>query len=393
MSEIGNSTEAYRQSGVDLDLSNAASEIASRWAQTTWGNMDGGFGTPIAYGDDFSSARRLSGDEIRNRPNVDLVHEADGSGTKPGLYELVGKFSGLGKDAAAMAADDIPVRGGQPCVMDNILVVNKLTPSVMPHVEQLFRGLAEGANEAGIVLFTGEIAVHGDRLQGPTDFTVDWSAVAEGLVHRDRVITGAKVEVGDELWGFAESEGFRCNGISAVRRAFTEAYGPAWHKVPFGDSTLGEYAIAPSTIYSGLMTALTGGYKIEVEPKANIHGVAHISGGSIPEKVGRMLRTTGLGAYINSPFDLPEIMRHAQEVMEVRNSDGSMRPMSDAEMITTWHGGQGYVVAINERDAEAVLSEAATRGIIAKKIGKVTKRPGIRILSKGVQTPGEVMVF
>ncbi len=128
MAEYGaSSTEAYRQSGVDLDLSNVASETASRWAQTTWGNMDGGFGTPVAYGDDFSSARRLSGDEIRNRSNVDPVREADGAGTKPGLYELVGDFSGAGKDVVAMAADDISVRGGQPCVMDNILVVNKLT--------------------------------------------------------------------------------------------------------------------------------------------------------------------------------------------------------------------------------------------------------------------------
>jgi phosphoribosylformylglycinamidine cyclo-ligase len=263
----------------------------------------------------------------------------------------------------------------------------------MQYIDELFEGLAAGANEAGLVLFTGEIAVHGNRLQGPTDFTVDWIGDAIGLVHRNRVITGASIEAGDELWAFAQEEGFRCNGISAVRRAFEQAYGKDWHLEPFGETTLGDAAIVPSTIYSGLMAALTGGYKVEQEALAKIHGAAHISGGSIPEKVGRMLRATGLGVDIDDPFEPPEIMKHAQEVTQVENPDGTKRPMTDEEMTTTWHGGQGYIVAINERDAEPVHSEASNFGIPAKRIGRVTSKQGIRVISRGVQTPGKVMEF
>ncbi|HEY4963995.1 MAG TPA: AIR synthase-related protein [Candidatus Saccharimonadales bacterium] len=358
---------AYRQAGVDLDLSNVASQIAADWAQTTWANRAGEFGEPVAFGEGFSAAKRLVFDEVRRRPDVDAVCGMDGAGTKPDSYERMRKFKGLGKDLIAMAADDNPIEGGQAVIVNNALIVSRLTVDYMQYIDELFEGLADGANEAGLVLFTGEIAVHGDRLQGPTDFTLDWIGDSIGLVHRDRVITGAKVEEGDELWAFAQKEGFRCNGISAARYAFNQAYGKDWHLESFGETTIGEASIAPSTIYSGLMTALTGGYKIERDAVADIHGAAHISGGSIPEKVGRMLRATGLGADINDPFEPPEIMKHAQEVTQVENPDGSKRPMSDEEMITTWHGGQGYIVAINERDGEAVHSEATAFGIPAKK--------------------------
>ncbi len=385
---------AYRQAGVDLELSNVASQIAHEWARTTWNNrQEGEFGRPISVGGNFSSAKRLPADEIRSRPGVDFLYGVDGTGTKPDFYERQRNFRGLGIDLIAMGADDLPIDGGQPVVGNNALIINKLTEDTMPYLDQLFEGLAQGANEAGLVLFTGEIAVHGNRLQGYTDFSVDWVTDVTGLVHRDREITGARVEAGDELWAFQQKEGFRCNGVSAVRKAFTEAYGEDWHLSPFMKSTLGAMAAAPSTIYSGLMTRLTGGYKIEVKPKADIHGAAHISGGSIPEKLGRMLRNTGLGACLDNPFEPPPIMLHAQEVTEVRHPDGSSRRMSDEEMITTWHGGQGYVVAVDEKDGETVRNEAARLGINSKRVGFVTKRPGIVVVSRGAFESGKEMTF
>lgn len=394
MSEVNiDRLAAYRQAGVDLDLSNVASGIAAKWAQTTWANRQGEFGGPTAVDTDFSAAKYLVTDELRKRPDVDVVFGIDGTGTKPDFYELMWSFKGLGKDLIAMAADDNPIEGGQAVLVNNALIVSTLKEDYVQYIDELFEGLAEGANEAGLVLFTGEIAVHGARLQGSTDFTLDWIGDSMGLVHKSRAIDGRAVREGDELWGFAQREGFRCNGISAVRKAFETEYGKDWHHAPFEDTTLGSEAIAPSTIYSGLMTQLTGGYKIEVPPKADVHGAAHISGGSIPEKVGRMLRASGLGADIYDPFELPAIMKHAQDVTRVRNFDGTMRPMSDEEMITTWHGGQGYVVAINERDSDALRLEAQKSAIDVKKIGRVVNTPGIKVVSKGIQTPGKIMEF
>lgn len=368
--------EAYRQAGVDLDVSNAASQIATDWAQTTWGNRAGEFGEPVPFDSAFSSAKRLPLDEIRRRPGVSALFSVDGSGTKPDLYERMGDFRGLGSDLMAMVVDDIALEGGQPVIVNNALTVSTLTADHLKHVDQLFEGLATAANKAGVALVTGEIAVHGNRLQGPTDFTVDWIGDAMGLVLDERFMDGKKVEEGDELWAFAEPDGFRCNGISAVRKTLERSYGKHWHEAVYRGSTLGQRVFSPSTIYSGLMTALTGGYKKEVEPIVDIHGAAHITGGSLPEKVGRMLRVSGLGANIDDPFELPLIMRHLQAITRVNNPDHTTRPMTDEEMITTWHAGHGYVVAIHGEDGAALQQESEKHGITSKKSG--------RSLSKGV---------
>src|SRR5437899_1626304 len=92
---------AYRQAGVDLDSSNVASQIAADWAQTTWVNRQGEFGEPTAHDTDFTSAKYLAFDEIRDRPGVGIVFGIDGTGTKPDFYERMRSFKGLGKDLIA----------------------------------------------------------------------------------------------------------------------------------------------------------------------------------------------------------------------------------------------------------------------------------------------------
>lgn len=383
-----NPLEAYRQAGVDLDASNVASQIAANVCQETWEYRHGLFGTPSAFSGEFISTKRLVTDEIRQRPDVSMVCGVDGTGTKPEIAELMQMFHTLGRDLVAMAIDDNPVEGGEAVLLNNGLAVSRLDEETLPYIQQLFEGLREGCHQGGVVAFTGEIAVHGDRLQGPTDFTVDWMADAIGLVSEQRLITGEKVTENDILVGFAEPVGFRCNGISMARKVFQREYKENWHLTPRGNTTIGELALTPSTIYSGYMRELTGGYRTEKEKLVDVHGVAHISGGSIPEKVGRMLRASRLGAMIDDPFELPDIMKHCQEVAKIKDGD-TYRPMSDEEMITTWHGGQGYILALPEADVQTVLDVVPG----SKPIGRVTKEPGITVLSRGFQTPGKLMKF
>lgn len=381
--------EAYREAGVDLDLSNVASQIAANYCQETWENADGRW-KPKSPDGHLAATKVMPLDEIRRYPKVSASGGVDGTGTKPEIYERIKDFSHLGFDLIAMAVDDIPVEGGQAVWVNNALVVSSLTDETIPHIEELFQGLRDAANAADVVLWTGEIAVHGDRLQGPTGFTVDWIGDAFGLVNDKRLITGERVQNNDALYGLAEPDGFRCNGISRVRKTFRRAYGDNWHQEQHEGKSLGEWVSAKSTIYAGLMRTLTGGYRTEITPKADIHGVAHISGGSLPEKVGRMLRATGLGADITDPFDFPEIMRHCQEVTEIQDGDRT-RPMTDAEALTTWHGGQGYVLAAPEADHDAIVKAGEEQGIAVKKIGRISQQTGLRVVSRGARQYGEVI--
>jgi len=84
--------------------------------------------------------------------------------------------------------------------------------------------------------------------------------------------------------GLAEP-GFRSNGITDVRKSLLEKYGNNWQDVivkELGGQSLGHLVQTPSTIYSGFMSRLTGGYDITKDPIAKVTGFAHITGGGQP---------------------------------------------------------------------------------------------------------------
>ena len=117
------------------------------------------------------------------------------------------------------------------------------------------------------------------------------------------------------------------------------------------------------------------------QPRVDLHGLAHITGGGLPGKLGRVLKVTGLGADINYPLEPSELMIICQTLGDV----------SDREAYKTWNMGQG-MVAITD-DPDAVISVAKEHGIDACIIGEVSPEQGIRIASKGCQTPEEILTF
>jgi len=129
------------------------------------------------------------------------------------------------------------------------------------------------------------------------------------------------------------------------------------------------------------VSSLTGGYDISKKPKANITGVAHITGGGQPSKLGRMLEPSGLGIKIDNPIEPPQIMLIVQK----------LRGFSDKQAYGKWHMGAGMVLTTAE--PEKVLSEAKKAGIDAQIIGEVTKKPGIAIKNRGAIQKDEWLEF
>jgi phosphoribosylformylglycinamidine cyclo-ligase len=125
----------------------------------------------------------------------------------------------------------------------------------------------------------------------------------------------------------------------------------------------------PSRIYTKAVVDAHGG--LEGEAKANITGVAHITGGGIPGKIGRMLKPSGLGAELYDLYDPPDIMLICQE----------RGPVKDKEAYKTWGMGQGMMFATDEPDK--VIGIAKEYGIEAKEAGEVIPEKIIRIENKG----------
>ena len=325
----------------------------------------------------FSGFRSIPLDQFADKDfgNLEMNLGFDGVGTKVEVAERVDDHSTIAHDLFAMVCDDAVVRGAEPLAIGTILDVRQLddTEHTREALRQLAIGYVTAAALANVAVVNGEVAELGDRVGGYGTFNYNWGAAILWMAHRDRILTGHQIQPGDKLVGLAE-HGFRSNGITDVRKAMLEAYGDNWQDIvdkSLGDVALGRLVQAPSVIYSGFVSELTGGYDITKRPSAKVTGVAHITGGGQPSKLGRMLEPSGLGVEVANPVAPPEIMLKMQEI---RNFD-------DRTAYGKWHMGSGMVLATP--DPDKVLELAEKRGVNAQEIGLVTEDPGIHIRNKG----------
>lgn len=362
-------TTTYQAAGVDIHLGDEASRILYEAARRTWANRAGRFGEVITPFDDFTGLRVL---DIGGLPAGTVLSVGfDGVGTKVEIGERVARHDTIAFDLLAMVCDDAVVRGGEPVVVGTVLDVNCLGregESYLAAIRQLAKGYVDAAAEAGVAVINGEVAELGVRVQGCGPFNYNWSAGVLWFARRERMFTGFEIEAGDALVGLRE-KGFRSNGLSLVRRILTQRFGEHWHETSLQGSSLGELVLSPSRIYTRPVTAMLGG--IQAEPRAKVHGVAHITGGGIPGKLGRVLKPKRLGAHLDAPFAPGDVVLYCQEVGGV----------PDEEAYRTWNMGQGMIIVTPEPDKVVALAgEYAVEGQV---VGTVTESPGITVCSQG----------
>ena len=153
-----------------------------------------------------------------------------------------------------------------------------------------------------------------------------------------------------------------------------KVHGESWHEITYDGVSLAKLALQPSRIYTRAVVEMNGGY--EGEPQAEVHGVAHITGGGLPGKLGRILKPSGMGALIDNPLDPTTLMLYCQEKGGV----------ADREAYRTWNMGQGMAIITPHPDK--VMEIAEKHGIESGVIGRVTANPGITIKSKGYKSKG-----
>ena len=367
-------SSTYADAGVNIELGDDVSKILYNAAKQTWDNRKGRLGELIVPFDDFSGVRAI---DVSGLPAGTLMNIGfDGVGTKMELAERVNDHRTIAYDLFAMVCDDAVVRGAEPVLIGSILDVNSLgsgDDTYIDQVRQLAEGYINAAKAANVAIVNGEVAELGNRIGGFGDFNYNWGASVVWFANRDRLFTGREVKEGDSLVGLRET-GFRSNGLSLVRKIMRKNYGENWHLVDRKgehdlERTMAREVLTPSKIYSGAVVEMFGGY--DQEPKVEVHGVAHITGGGVPGKLGRVLKPSGFGAVIDEPFEPSDIMLYTQGVGNVE----------DAEAYRTWNMGQGMVIV--SPNPEGIIEVARNHGIEAKQIGYVSKDPSIRIRNKG----------
>jgi phosphoribosylformylglycinamidine cyclo-ligase len=295
----------------------------------------------------------------------------DGVGTKIEIAERTKWHETIAFDLFGMCVDDAVRYGAEPVLIGSVLDVNGLsglnadgrTESFLPHIKQLARGYIRAAQAAEVAVINGEVAELRARVHGAGPFNYNWGAGVAYFWREDRELTGQKIVAGDAVVALRE-KGLRSNGYSLARKILQSTYGPQWHEREEG-AELADLLLQPTRIYAPAVLDMVG--RLDDEPDATVHGVAHITGGGIPGKLGRLLEPSKLGADLYNLFEPPRVM---QELIRLGSVDL-------AEAYQTWNMGQGMLIVTPEPNE--VVRIAQNRGIECRRAGEIVEQRGIVI--------------
>ena len=330
----------YKDAGVDVERGYEAVRRMKQHVATTFDeNVLGGLGS---FGGFYSIEN-----EKMDKPV--LVAGTDGVGTKLKLAFLMDKHDTVGIDCVAMCVNDVVCQGARPLIFLDYIATGYLDPE---KVEKIVAGVAEGCRQAGCALIGGETAEMPDFYPAGE---YDLAGFTVGLVDRERSISGERVREGDVLVGMASS-GVHSNGYSLVRKlVLTEGRDLNAPVEAFGGKSWGETLLTPTKIY--VKPAL------KACAAADVHGIAHITGGGFIENIPRIL-PDGLSAYI----DLG-----TWPVLPVFTELQKLGGLTDRQIYNTFNMGIGMVFAVDAAEADAVIAALTACGESAYRIGEVGK--------------------
>ena len=330
----------YKDAGVDVERGYEAVRRMKQHVATTFDeNVLGGLGS---FGGFYSIEN-----EKMDKPV--LVAGTDGVGTKLKLAFLMDKHDTVGIDCVAMCVNDVVCQGAKPLLFLDYIATGYLDPE---KVEKIVAGVAEGCRQAGCALIGGETAEMPDFYPAGE---YDLAGFTVGLVDREKSISGERVREGDVLVGMASS-GVHSNGYSLVRKlVLTEGRDLNAPVEAFGGKSWGETLLTPTKIY--VKPAL------RACAAADVHGIAHITGGGFIENIPRIL-PDGLSAYI----DLG-----TWPVLPVFTELQKLGGLTDRQIYNTFNIGIGMVFEVDAAEADAVIAALAACGESAYRIGEVGK--------------------
>tara|TARA_B100000029_G_C17609840_1_gene969140 strand:+ start:17314 stop:18381 length:1068 start_codon:yes stop_codon:yes gene_type:complete len=338
----------YKSAGVDIDAGNEAVDLIKNHVKSTFtSNVLTGLGS-------FGSLYDLK-PIINNYENPVMVQSIDGVGTKTIIARKLKKYDTIGIDLLSAAANDILVMGAKPLTFLDYIANDMLQPKI---IEQIVSGMVKACKETGVSLVGGETAEMPDTyLPGEHDLV----GVITGVVEKNEIITGKKIQSGDVVLGIP-SNGLHTNGYSFARKIFFEIGGYDVKDTINGlDQTIGLTLLEPHINYTNhIFSVLDAGIEIK--------GIAHITGGGLVENIPRILPDKfGVEIKKNSWPTLP--------VFDLIQSIGSVKK---DEMFRTFNMGIGMVFVVEPdhvnliRDNISNLSEIYEIGAINKNTGKVT---------------------
>ena len=275
---------------VDIEAGNAFVEKIKKKAPTI-GGFNGMMKVPSRY------------------KNPVLVSGADGVGTKINLCRVANDYTTIGQDLVAMCVNDVITCGARPLYFLDYISTGKITPVL----DEIMEGIVKGCEISKMDLLGGETAEH------PRAHDIDLAGFCTGIVEENKIIDGSKIEPGHLVIGI-QSSGLHSNGYSLINDMLWR------HKISYKDHP---ELLTPTLIYAPLIMYL-------LRKKRPIHGMAHITGGGIPENLPRCL-PEGITVDIDyDSWERPEIFNVIQKAGDIE----------EEEMRKTFNLGIGFCLIV-----------------------------------------------
>ena len=326
----------YKDAGVDIEAGRSFVDQIKHIVKSTHSpEVMGGFGG-------FNGMMRIPSGY--DKPV--LVSGTDGVGTKLHVAELkcgsdLSPVQGIGIDLVAMCVNDVITCGADPLYFLDYICTSSVT-KYGGHLKALVEGISAGCKISGCSLLGGETAEHPQRLAMAPPIR-DVSGFCTGVVDESLMINGKRVKEGDQIIGI-ESNGLHSNGYSLIRELLFR------HKIKLDDTP---ELLDPTRIYAPIV-------KILLED-APILGMAHITGGGIPENLPRCVpQKYGVKVNYNS-WPIPDIFSKIMLDGEIPEED----------MITTFNMGIGYCVVVPEESVDDTIRLINRNGLKSWVIGEV----------------------
>lgn len=280
-----------------------------------------------------------------------LATHTDGVGTKVLIANMLRKYDTIGIDCVAMNVNDIICIGATPISFVDYIAANQNNQVIFA---QIAKGLAAGAYKAGVPIVGGETAIMPD-LFSEKKFSFDLAGMVAGLVQKDKVILGNKIDANDAIVGIYSS-GIHSNGYSLARKVLLKKY--SIKDKLSGIGRVGNALLTPTEIYVKPV--------LEIIRKCQVHGLANITGGSFT----KLLRLKNTGYMLDQMPEPPKIMQLIED-----------SGVSKEEMYKTFNMGIGFCVISSKNNIERIIEICKKHKLKSQVIGSIINKKGVFVNS------------
>lgn len=330
----------YSGVGVDTEKEEGALARLRGWLDRTFSFSQAGLGAPVMEIGFFANILDLGN-------GLGLAISMDGVGTKIIVARLMNKYDTVGIDCIAMNVNDILCVGARPIALVDYLAIQEANPEV---IEQIAKGLHDGAKVAGISIPGGEIAQIPEMLaDGLPGMAFDLAGTAIGRVQLDKVVSGRDIGDNDIVIGL-RSSGIHSNGLTLARRALFKMGG--FNVDSFSGElgrSIGEELLEPTIIYVPQVMEMLDS-DIQVRALIHVTSDGFLNLARVESNVGYMID------YLPEPHPIFSLIQRFSKA-------------EDEEMFRVYNMGIGFCIVVSEQDVDKVMTIAKKHGTPSYVIG------------------------